>query len=63
MDRTVEMILTEWRAAEAAIDGGAPDPELAARIETLRAEHAAALEAREQAARDLGRSPGLPAEP
>jgi hypothetical protein len=57
--RPPETILAEWRAAEAAIDGDEPDPELVERIERLRAEHAAALAARDDEARELGRTPGL----
>lgn len=57
--RPPETILAEWRAAEAAVDGGEPDPELVAHIERLRAEHAAAMAARDDEARELGRTPGL----
>jgi hypothetical protein len=46
MDRTVETILVEWRAAAARRHGLAFDPDLEARIEVLRLEHVAAIEER-----------------
>jgi hypothetical protein len=63
-DRTVETILAEWRAAEAALEA-ASDPEIVALVDRLRAEHTAAIEAREHDADELGRPPGsrLIAEP
>lgn len=57
MDRTVESILVEWRRTEAELDER-DDPELAARIDQLRDEHAAALAKRRDAADELGRTPG-----
>lgn len=44
-DRTPEQILTEWRDCERR-HSAAPSPELARRIEELRIEHAAAIDAR-----------------
>ena len=62
MDRTVESILAEWRAAEAQRDatealrdGDVVDPGLEERIETLKLAHAAAIEARSQEAEELAR--------
>jgi hypothetical protein len=57
-ERTIERILAEWRVAEARMDGEATDPELVAIVERLRAEHAAALKARDDEAKDLARPPG-----
>ena len=56
-DRNLEQILAEWRAAEAALDPDDVDPSLLARIIELRAEHAAALAAREGEARELAQPP------
>lgn len=53
MDRTVEAILAEWRAAEAERVNASFRPDLEARIERLRLEHAAALEARRREADEL----------
>jgi hypothetical protein len=46
MDRTVETILAEWRAATKQREGLTLDLDLEARIEVLRMEHAAAVEVR-----------------
>jgi hypothetical protein len=46
MDRTVETILADWRAATDRREGLAVDFDLEARIEVLRLEHAAAIEVR-----------------
>ena len=54
--RSPEEILAEWRAVEAA-ETEAPDQVLRLRIEALKAEHAAALEARSAQARQLGSPP------
>jgi hypothetical protein len=51
-DRTPEQILTEWRECERR-HVAAPSPELARRIEELRAEHADAIAARRDEAEDL----------
>ena len=56
--RTIEAILVEWRAAEALLGDGLTDAHLAELIEALRAEHAAAVEARRAEARELARHPG-----
>ena len=56
--RTIETILAEWRAAETRLGDALTDRDLAALIERLREEHAAAVEARKAEARDLGRPPG-----
>lgn len=59
-DRTVEDILRDWRAAEADLpqDGSSPDLELVERINFLRVEYAAEVDARRDSAEDLGRAPG-----
>ena len=46
MDRTVETILADWRAATDRREDLTFDPDLEARIEALRLEHAAAVEER-----------------
>jgi hypothetical protein len=46
MDRTVETIHAEWRAATKQREGLTLDLDLEARIEVLRMEHAAAIEVR-----------------
>ena len=46
MDRTVETILADWRAATDRREGVTLDLDLEARIEVLRIEHAAAIEVR-----------------
>ena len=46
MDRTVETILADWRAATDRRQGVTLDLDLEARIEVLRIEHAAAIEVR-----------------
>ena len=57
--RPVEQILREWREAEAHVpDDGSPDLELVQRISFLRAEYAAAIDAREDEAEELGSTPG-----
>ena len=62
MERTVESILIEWRRTEAEFDER-EDPELAARIDRLREEHAAALaKRRDDAADELGNMPARQAE-
>jgi hypothetical protein len=60
MDRTVEAILAEWRAAEAERLNTAFNRDLEARIEQLRLEHAAALEARRKEADELAGREMLP---
>lgn len=50
MNRTVEQILADWRAAEAERQDIAPDPELEERIERLRREYSAAVAAQAAAA-------------
>jgi hypothetical protein len=55
MDRTVESILAEWREAVALREDVTFDPILEARIEKLRLEHAAAIEARRVEAEELAR--------
>lgn len=61
MDRTVETILAEWRAAEARLKDDPSNPELQELVVVLRNEHAAAIEARRSEANELlGRSPGSP---
>ena len=57
-ERTIETILAEWRATEARVADEPTDTGLASVIERLRAEHAAAVAARDGEARDLGRAPG-----
>ena len=56
-DRSPEQILVEWRAAEAALDPDDVEPSLLARIIELRAEHAAAVAARGDEARELAQPP------
>jgi hypothetical protein len=57
--RPVEQILREWREAEASVpDESSPDLGLIQRISFLRAEYAAAIDAREDEAEELARSPG-----
>jgi hypothetical protein len=51
-DRTPEQILADWRACERAHEAN-PSPESARRIEELRAEHAAAVKARQGQADEL----------
>ena len=51
-DRTPEQILAEWRDCERRHADG-PSPELARRIEELRAEHANALHVRRDEAEEL----------
>ena len=46
MDRTAETILADWRAARDEREEVTFDPDLEARIEVLRLEHAAAIEDR-----------------
>jgi len=46
MDRTVETIQADWRAATDQRMGGTLNPDLEARIEVLRLEHVAAIEDR-----------------
>ncbi len=57
--RTVEAILSEWRAAEAELelDPDDVDPELKARIDALISEHARAMVIRRQEAEDLAERP------
>ncbi len=62
--RTIRDIIKDWRAAEAELptDGSDPSPEVAARVDSLRAEHAAAMDReidhagslKERARRDRG---------
>ena len=58
MERTVEDILTDWRAAEAE-RGTSEDPALEARIDGLRQEHADAVSRLQSEADELARPPGL----
>jgi hypothetical protein len=51
-DRTPEQILAEWRDCERR-HADEPSPELAGRIEELRAEHASAIHARRDEAEEL----------
>lgn len=51
-DRTPEQILAEWREFERAHEA-TPSLELAGRIDELRREHAAAIEARQVQAHEL----------
>ena len=51
-DRTPEQILTEWREHERR-HAASPSPELARRIEELRAEHADAIRDRRDEAEEL----------
>jgi len=46
MDRTVETILADWRAAADQREDRISNPDLEARIEAFRLEHVAALEER-----------------
>jgi hypothetical protein len=46
MDRTVETILADWRAATDQRKDGTFNPDLEARIEFLRLEHVAAIKDR-----------------
>jgi hypothetical protein len=43
MDRTIETILAEWRAAEARLEGEPSNVELQELVAVLRDEHAAAM--------------------
>ena len=47
MDRTVEIIMADWRAATDEREDVTFSPDLEARIEVLRLEHVAAMEARD----------------
>jgi hypothetical protein len=60
--RNVEMILRDWRNAEAQLVGheSSPDPALVERIESLKAEYAAAVKDRDVEAHSLGRAPSQP---
>jgi hypothetical protein len=58
MGRTVEDILAEWRRAEAE-RGNDQDPDVEARIERLRREHAAAVAMLQAEADELGKPPRL----
>ena len=51
-DRTPEQILADWRECERAYAGD-PSSHLASRLEELRAEHAAAMAARQDQADEL----------
>ena len=57
-DRTIETILAEWRAAEAARKLRPSDIALDQHIARLRDEYNAAVDARQSDADDLGRRPG-----
>jgi hypothetical protein len=46
LDRTVETILADWRAATAQREDLTFNPDLEARIEVIRLEHVAAIEER-----------------
>jgi hypothetical protein len=50
MDRTVDTILAEWRAATAEREDATFNPDLEASIEVLRLELVAAVEEQRQAA-------------
>ena len=54
MDRTVETIFADWRAAMDRREGVTLDLDLEARIEVLRIEHAAAVDVRRCESRRLG---------
>lgn len=58
MGRTVEVILAEWRRAEAD-RGNDQDPDVEARIERLRREHADAVAMLQDEADELGKPPRL----
>lgn len=60
--RTVEAILADWREAEAAAERepAQASPDLAARIDALRSEHAAAMDARSATADELAGRHGSP---
>ena len=53
MDRTIEVILAEWRAAEARLEREPSDVERQELVAVLRDEHAAAMEARASKADEL----------
>jgi plasmid replication initiation protein len=57
-DRTVETILAEWRAAEAARELRPGDIELDQHIARLREEYNSAVEERQAEADELGSRPG-----
>jgi hypothetical protein len=57
-DRTVETILAEWRAAEAARELRPDDIELDQYVARLHDEYNAAVETRLNDADDLGHRPG-----
>ena len=58
MDRSIEMILAEWRLAEMRLDDEPWNVDLQQLVDELRNEHAAALEARKPEA-DALREYGL----
>jgi hypothetical protein len=53
MDRTIETILAEWRAAEARLEGEPSNVELQELVAVLRDEHAAAIAERKSTADTL----------
>ena len=55
--RSPETILAEWRVAEAMAAERTVSDTLAARIEQLRREHAAAIRDRREEAHELARQP------
>jgi chromosome segregation ATPase len=63
METRVDVVLSEWRAAERELETAADDDEredIEARVAALRDEYAAAVAANESVARELG---GREAEP
>jgi hypothetical protein len=53
MDRTIETILAQWRAAETRLEHDPLNLDLQELVATLRGEHAAAREARTAEAEEL----------
>jgi hypothetical protein len=53
MDRTIEAILAEWRAAEARLEREPSNVELQELVALLHDEHAAAMDARKSKADEL----------
>lgn len=57
-ERRPDDILRDWRQAERDRQTDDENPDLSARVNALRTEHAQAVDARQQSARDLGGAPG-----
>ena len=57
-DRTLDVILAEWRAVEQRLLAEG-DEDIAAELAALRDEYARAHAARREEAEELGRTPGL----